>query len=234
MAKNEQKKDLYDILGIKENATQREIKDAYKKRAKETHPDREGGDEEAFKEINEAYEVLSDEERRAVYDQTGDTEKQDDYQRIIEFLLDSILPTIMLAKDVTKVDVIGAIHQYIDQSYSDALEDELNQNRKIKRIQQFSKRLKLKEDADGENVFKSILDDKEAELERGLLYCEREKAFLIKAKEFISNYEYVVDDLIGVPKFNKDGDSGDKRVLLEEKKGGFTDQFISKQSNKDK
>jgi len=61
-----QYKDYYKILGIDKNATQEEIKKAYRKLAKKYHPDSNPGDkkaEEKFKEINEAYEVLGDEER---------------------------------------------------------------------------------------------------------------------------------------------------------------------------
>ena len=60
-------KDYYKILGVSENATQYEIKQAYKKLAMKYHPDRNPGDkqaEEKFKEINEAYSVLSDPEKR--------------------------------------------------------------------------------------------------------------------------------------------------------------------------
>ncbi len=65
-------KDYYKILGVSENATQDEIKQAYKKLAMKYHPDRNPGDkqaEEKFKEINEAYSVLSDPEKRRQYDQ---------------------------------------------------------------------------------------------------------------------------------------------------------------------
>jgi len=60
----------YDILGVKKTATPDEIKKAFRKLARKHHPDA-GGDEEKFKEINEAYETLADEEKRAAYDQYG-------------------------------------------------------------------------------------------------------------------------------------------------------------------
>ena len=60
----------YDILGVKKDASADEIKKAFRKLARKHHPDA-GGDEEKFKEINEAYEVLSDAEKRAQYDQYG-------------------------------------------------------------------------------------------------------------------------------------------------------------------
>lgn len=67
-------KDYYKILGVDRNASQEEIKKAYRKLAKKYHPDSNPGDknaEEKFKEINEAYEVLGDEEKRKKYDALG-------------------------------------------------------------------------------------------------------------------------------------------------------------------
>ena len=63
-------KDPYEILCIDKNATEEEIKKSYRKLAMETHPDR-GGDEEKFKEISEAYSILSDEDKKRQYDQFG-------------------------------------------------------------------------------------------------------------------------------------------------------------------
>jgi len=65
-------KDYYKILGVDRNASPEEIKKAYYKLAHKYHPDK-GGDEKKFKEINEAYQVLSDKKKRAQYDQFGTT-----------------------------------------------------------------------------------------------------------------------------------------------------------------
>ena len=70
----EQKRDYYEVLGVQKGATDAEIKKAYRKMAKENHPDLHPGDKDAearFKEINEAYEVLSDSEKKARYVQFG-------------------------------------------------------------------------------------------------------------------------------------------------------------------
>ena len=64
-------KDYYKILGLEKSASEDEIKKAYRKLAHQYHPDKSGGDERKFKEINEAYQVLSNQEKRGQYDRFG-------------------------------------------------------------------------------------------------------------------------------------------------------------------
>lgn len=64
-------KDFYKILGVSKTATEAEIKSAFRKLAHEHHPDKNKGDDKKFKEINEAYQTLSDKNKRAQYDQFG-------------------------------------------------------------------------------------------------------------------------------------------------------------------
>src|SRR3954466_10637515 len=67
-------KDYYKILGVDKKATQDEVKKAYRKMAVKYHPDKNPGDkkaEESFKEVGEAYEALSDPQKKAAYDQYG-------------------------------------------------------------------------------------------------------------------------------------------------------------------
>lgn len=69
-----EKRDYYEVLGVSKDADAKEIKKAYRKLAMKYHPDKNPGNKEAeekFKEINEAYEVLSDEEKRSTYDRFG-------------------------------------------------------------------------------------------------------------------------------------------------------------------
>ena len=66
-------KDYYEILGVKKGASQEEVKKAYRRLAHQHHPDKKGGDERKFKEINEAYQILGDAEKRSQYDRFGRT-----------------------------------------------------------------------------------------------------------------------------------------------------------------
>jgi len=66
-------KDYYNILGVEKGASQDEIKKAFRKKAHAFHPDKPNGDEQKFKELNEAFQVLGNEEKRQQYDQYGQT-----------------------------------------------------------------------------------------------------------------------------------------------------------------
>jgi molecular chaperone DnaJ len=88
-------KDYYQILGVDRNTSKEDIKKAYRRLAKEWHPDvnPDPKAEEKFKEINEAYYVLSDEEKRQQYDQllkSGDEKGYRDFMEYIQEFLESI------------------------------------------------------------------------------------------------------------------------------------------------
>ncbi len=69
-------KDYYDILGVDKDASQKEIKNAFRRLAQKYHPDKKQGSAEKFKKVNEAYQTLSDKQKRQKYDQFGKSYKQ--------------------------------------------------------------------------------------------------------------------------------------------------------------
>ena len=77
--------DYYSTLGINKNASQEEIKKAYKKQSMAHHPDRTGGDDSKFKEINEAYQTLNDPQKKQMYDQFGTADPRQHQYRSGDF-----------------------------------------------------------------------------------------------------------------------------------------------------
>ena len=77
--------DYYSTLGINKNASQEEIKKAYKKMSMQHHPDRTGGDDSKFKEINEAYQTLNDPQKKQMYDQFGTADPRQHQYRSGDF-----------------------------------------------------------------------------------------------------------------------------------------------------
>ncbi len=78
-------KDYYDILGVSKNASKEEIKKAYRKLAHKYHPDKKDGDEGKFKEVNEAYQILSDENKKSQYDRFGRVDGSGPHQGGFDF-----------------------------------------------------------------------------------------------------------------------------------------------------
>ncbi len=78
-------KDYYQTLGVSRTASQEEIKKAYRKLAHQHHPDKKGGDEAKFKEVSEAYQVLSDPKKKSSYDNFGFAYNEGGYQNGQDF-----------------------------------------------------------------------------------------------------------------------------------------------------
>lgn len=74
--------DLYTTLGVERDAKAGDIKDAYRQRVKETHPDRDGGNDEEFQQIQKAWEILRDDRKRERYDKYGETEPNESLRRL--------------------------------------------------------------------------------------------------------------------------------------------------------
>lgn len=119
----------YETLGVPVDATGGEIKAAYRRRAQETHPDREGGNEEEFKKVGKAYEVLGNVEARAQYDAGGMVDKDDPKHQIRQALSQMILSLLSGSNDPTRLDLVSAIKSNIAQTRA-------NINAQIERMEQ--------------------------------------------------------------------------------------------------
>jgi hypothetical protein len=114
---------LYKLLGIKNTASPEQIKKAYRKKAKKHHPDK-GGDAEIFNKIQEAYDILSDPERRKAYDTTGTINNEPNYDLQeavalvvdkIKWKIDALDNTILLTKGGMLLEVVTSIKEEIEE-----------------------------------------------------------------------------------------------------------------------
>lgn len=104
----------YKTLRVKKNATQQEIKDAYRELSKKYHPDKQGGDEKKFKALANAYEVIGDPERRVIYDRTGSDVTENEINGKAGGLLQQLFQLSVSQKGllaIQKIDMIVEIRE---------------------------------------------------------------------------------------------------------------------------
>ena len=168
--------DLYEILGIKRNATDQQIKKAYRRKAKKHHPD-VGGDIHKWHKISTAYQVLIDSRRRKLYDEQGVTDKQSN--NIEEEALSALHAYVVMACDSYQPGL--NIIKHIEQTL---MESGLNIKREIRKME--------KEHAKLEEIFTRLqyLDGQESFIHRTIRKkqqdCRRQMAKAKHAQE-VSN-----------------------------------------------
>lgn len=154
-------KDLYKILGISKKATAEEIKKAYREKAKELHPDK-GGDEEDFKELNEAYEILSDEEKRAVYDLTKDKKES---KKALDTLAIDFLKGIFVSElnklsndDLLRKSILLTVRFKIEESVKESERNIKFYMERKANLEILKKRVKIKK-RKGYNSFREVVEE---------------------------------------------------------------------------
>lgn len=187
---------LYKDLGIDKDATADEIKAAHKNLAKKHHPDA-GGDEEKFKRIQHAYDILGDPEKRKYYDTTGHELKAElGYERkFAELVQRVILPIFMQAKDYSTRDLIGELQDILKRADGEIVRNirkyQLD-GAPLTNLRESRKRIKAKEE--GQHLMLQIIDNniKAQEQERAekLAFWKAEQEFNNRAMEEVSQYEY--------------------------------------------
>jgi len=179
--------DLYEILGVKKNATIKEIKIAYRKKAVENHPDKEGGSPEKMSAINHAKDILTDPGRREKYDRTGFDGKEPSFDQRFRQTLDDLLMQIIKepANDPEKVDVIALM----TGSIQDALES--YKGKKKTMITQLEKMLSIKKRTKSKDkTIQHILDVRIGQCNQALAKMSDEILYCQECLEFMKKYEY--------------------------------------------
>ena len=182
-----EKQDLYEILGVKKDATLKEIKNAYRKKAVENHPDKEGGSAEKMAAINHAKDILTDPGRRKKYDETGFDGKEPTFDQRFRQTLDDLLMQIVKqpANDPDKIDVVGLINS----SIQDALDN--YKSKKATMITQLHKMLSIKKRTKSKDkTIQYILDVRIGQCNQALAKMSDEIKYCEECIEFMKKYEY--------------------------------------------
>ena len=197
MGKPKKKPSLYDLLGVGKDASEDDLKQAFRAAAKETHPDA-GGSAAQFEAVKTAHLVLSDKKRRAHYDETGEVEEADRTTvdqvaiGIIANLLNSVLgeePDPLAAPNLIEMMV-----KFMEGQLEKA-ELNLTALRRAKaRAEKMRKRFKKKKG--GDNLMERLIASKIIELER--LLPQNEKNILCNRRAIEMLKEYSFDAEIGI------------------------------------
>jgi curved DNA-binding protein CbpA len=182
---------LYDELELPKNCTSAEIKQQYRILAQIHHPDK-GGDEEKFKQIKLAYEILSDPTKRAHYDSTGehydetsiDSEVYTRLSNMITHFTQHINPDIDDLILKMKVDIHQAQHQT-----SNAI---LECNNVIKKLTTISQKIKLKKE--GENLLKTLVETKITQRHNELTTHRKTLLVFAKMLEILEDYHFSLEE----------------------------------------
>ena len=151
--------DLYQILGLQSNCSFEEIKQQFRILARIHHPDM-GGDEEEFKKIKFAYEVLSDPTSREEYDKSGTVKKPDDIKNLARENLIVIFFNILPQIDPNEHDILEIIRNEIDKSISEMQGNKNESNTYISKLELVKSKIRKREDSiDPNNLFASLIDN---------------------------------------------------------------------------
>lgn len=183
------KKNLYEVLGVPKDATPEQIKFAYRKRAMTTHPDRETGSVEAHQELEEAYMVLSDPEKRVYYDRTGRAAK-DQITIAAEEQLGNLFEQVIAGVDVDRMDVMQVMRNTLEQHKRNAKGTIHSQDQQIKKLEKTLKRVISKA---GENLFAEVCKRKIAVCQGLILQANQAHELFVRMLELLADYEYKID-----------------------------------------
>jgi curved DNA-binding protein CbpA len=146
-------KNLYDALAVAKDATAEQIKKAYRKLAMKHHPDK-GGDDKTFQELSKAYSILSDEDKRKRYDETGQVEEERDP---FNEILASFISDLQEQMDSLNDDIIEKGKKKIKKEIKEINLARIQTDNKIKYLNFFLKRIKKDTES---NIFRLVIENK--------------------------------------------------------------------------
>lgn len=179
----------YESLGVDRNADREAIKRAYRRRAHKAHPDK-GGKEEEFHAIQRAYDVLSDDARRAWYDQHGTDGQANPDEDALRQLAALFLQTIDQA-DVDHQNILGMVKNTIRGTRNQILAAIEQHKVKIKRLESAKKRLKTKKGR--ADILTQMMDAQIGANRRAIEMAQAQLKIGARMDELLEGYEYKHD-----------------------------------------
>ncbi len=185
----------YDVLGIQITATQEEIKAAYKKLSAQYHPDRnqDAGASEMMKNINVAYDLLSDPKKRKRYDETGDMSAASTFDRDVQDIVVSMFICYITANDTLDYDMKAAMKSSLAKVLNEAKGKCIETQITLKHYEKAKKKLKAKN-----NIFVIALDKNIAGMQEEIQRLQNRQKILVAAIQLVED-EFDWDN--GMPEF---------------------------------
>lgn len=185
---------LYKILGVPQDASAAQIRQAYKRLAQKHHPDRNGGDNSAFEPIRKAYKILSDPRTRAAYDRDGTVE---DGVSITEeakgHLRQYFLQVVANTRDVEHMDIVARVHELLHKDEATIRGNQDNASKAEANLLQVRARLGLSEPdrSDSADPFLfSLLDARLADVGNSMRQFNRTLEMVQEARRLLNHYTY--------------------------------------------
>jgi len=187
----------YAILGVSQNATQEEIKQAFRKLISKAHPDK-GGSKEQSARLNGAYKLLSDPDKRQHYDLTGEdkTAQAGNLDKLKTEVLARALYEFTMGSDTdaNTHDAIDAIHQFfLNPQIKKLKRHKRHLEKKIAKSLQMKRRFKLKKD-DPNDLISSVLREQIRTFEFALRDTSMKIDVYVEVRKALNRYTYEIDD----------------------------------------
>ena len=177
---------LYDSLGVPKDASADAIRAAYRKKAQAHHPDK-GGDVAKFQAIQTAYDVLSDDDRRARYDTTGETEQRPSTEGQARMYVATLLNAVMQGQaDVRTTDILAVMRNQLAIDRSRVEAEKVRLGGFVSRRQEAMKRVT-------QGVLSDMLDAEIKRLEGMVAQCDAQRGVLDAAEKLLEGQSYRSD-----------------------------------------
>jgi DnaJ-class molecular chaperone len=191
-------RNLYEVLGLTPLATPFEIKRAYRKSAMTLHPDHRAGSAEAFAELQQAYAILSNPEKRKQYDLTGTIDHKANNERalIIEhaaMMLDAYMAQYVNSADsVIQVDIVEAMRNQIRDQIATHTESVAKMQTAVERLDKFAERFSGKK---GKSILRLAAEAKAAAIRGAIPLRTKEVDKLEQVLELLADEEFRSDPM---------------------------------------